>query len=1246
MRLVCFCLNFSRLNEDNLICYLYFCKVNVRMSRRGKISYFTCNWLPSKVVSQFLCLKDLPYSPKFKVPKFGMFNILLFLLVATGVQFLNAQTVSLGGNQIICSGSNAATVSATTNNLGSLTPISYAWTVNGNSASGTTNTLVVNASLSNNNTQTVVCTVTLSDGSTDTDTMKVYTLDPGVISANQFACSSPFNSNPFSSSNVGTTSITGVTNFSFNYQWESAPSSTGPWSAIPSTNVATYDPGNVSSTTYYRRILEVTIGSGGNAVTQTCTSNTVVIQIINTPSISNNQCIANNATANMSVSFNPALPSGFTATYSWTGPNGFTGSNANTSVTSFSSIKSGTYTCNISVTNGTITCPYSLTTQLNLIPNTPTFSIPATGCPGTSFQPTGFTPQTTPSTISYQWSITPSNGGSTGLSSTSPTFLFNSGGTYTIYVTATNSSGSCTATSSTNNISIPTFSSENPTVGVAGSFYNPQIINGVNTIAICAGLSVSAVTIYNNNTSNNGGTNPAGATYTYSLNGSAPSAILDNVSQTIYYGNNNLIINANYQGCTLTNTVNVYSGSNPFVSLGTSNSIGLCPGNALTFTINPIPLSGQANPPGTSYTMTYSDSPGTSPSLSHNYLSTSCGMTYPGNLYPANTFYAQVTAQNYCGQTSSTVSPITVNDFPIANFTVTDSTICANQSITVTNTGDAGSVVGNNAPYICNDQGKFYWTITGGVSGVDYNVTAGVLGSFNNTYNNPNGSANTTGNGSSTLNITFNTAGTYTITQHYHNGCGTKTKIRNICVINPPTCQFTATPSSGCTPLTVAINNSSVAPTCGGTPVPLTYAWTVTSPSGTTASYTTSSAQAPPNLVLTNPTTSPQPFTISLTVTPKDPYFTSANFGNPNCTSTCTQTVTVNPKPIYTPVNITTCNDPYTAAINLQSTTNIANCTFNWQASANGDVIGETTTAQTTVTINDILDNTVTSPQTISYTITPTSPLGCEGNAATSTILLNYVNAGIISSDITVCNGADPGPLIGTTPVGSGAISYQWQSSLNGGTTWNNITTNGTSANYDPPAGISANTCFKRIVTFNSNNTNCQATSNSVCITVNTVNPGTISAAQNLCTGDDPVALNVVTGATGSGTTTFIWQQSSNATGPWTSIAGQIGASYDPPVLSSTTYYSIAATSTQNGVSCSANTPSVAITVYTLTPGSISSSQTICTGGDPVAFTSAAATTNASSVVYQWQMSTDNVNWSNITSATSATYDPPALTTT
>jgi hypothetical protein len=65
-----------------------------------------------------------------------------------------------------------------------------------------------------------------------------------------------------------------------------------------------------------------------------------------------------------------------------------------------------------------------------------------------------------------------------------------------------------------------------------------------------------------------------------------------------------------------------------------------------------------------------------------------------------------------------------------------------------------------------------------------------------------------------------------------------------------------------------------------------------------------------------------------------------------------------------------------------------------------------------------------------------------------------------------------------------------------------------------------------------------------------------------------------------------------------------------------------------------------------LTAGSIGSSQTICSGQTPASLTSVSAATNFTS--YQWQSSTtsSSAGFSNIGSATSATYSPGALTQT
>ena len=1172
------------------------------------------------IKTQFKAIKiALPKTLKAKI-FLGFWSLFFF-------QTTFSQTLSLGSNQIICSGSNTATVDAIVSNPQGLAISSYSWTINGVSAGTSTSTSIsVNANLSPINPQVIYCLVTLSDGTNVTtieDEMLVYTINPGVISGDQFSCTSPFDPLEITSSNDGSTTLSGVSNFSSSYQWEYSNSASGPWTVIPSSNTSTYDPSSISTSRYYRRMLEVTIVDN-NPISATCASNVIFIQVLNSPWTIASQCINSTDAANMTVNFSPALPSGYSATYSWSGPNSFSSSSVTASVSSFGANNAGTYTSNVIVSNGSNSCPYTLTTQLNIVPNTPTFSIPATGCPESSFTPTGFTPQSAPSTISYFWNISPSNGSSTGLNSASPTFLFSNGGTYTISVTATNSSGNCSAISSTSNILLPTFSSENPTVGVGGNFYNPQILNGVNTIAICAGLSVSTVTIYNNNTVNNGGSNPAGVTYTYSLNGSSPSVLLDDVSQTIYYGNNNLIIIANYQGCSLTNSVNVYSGSNPFVSLGTSNSTGLCPGNALTFTINPIPLSGQSNPPGTSYTMTYSDSPGatnlfndiTGPtSVSHSYLNTSCGMTYPGNIYPANTFYAQVKAQNYCGQTSSTVSPITINNFPIANFTVTDSTICAGQNITVMNTGYSGSVVGNS--YTCSDQGKFYWTISGGVSGIDFNVTSGVLGVFNTNYYNPNGSPNTTGNGTTSLNINFLNPGYYTITQHYHNGCGVKTKIRNICVINPPTSLFTVDPTSGCSPLIVNTNNTSTAPTCNGSAIQLNYVWTVTNPSGSTTSVVSNASIQNPTIAFTNTTLTPQTFNVNLSVIPMEPAASNIPFSN---------------SVLFCPNAIS--GSPVVGSIAVQS-----------NGSWNGSITGITGAAS-------IPAGTI---------ISATAVAGSLGNAGTATVISSTATTITFNS----IGGSAPGPgsisnllraSSGTVGSITGPINGVWTANITGLCSTSGITVGsviyasnatgsiGSGGIYTvtavSPSSITyaatgGTTPTQGTVT-NLALTSCVATSSQSVIVYPEVN-FTNAPTTTLCSGST-LGLNLTTNVT----STFTWVALPNANVSGQSATTQTGSSINDQLTNLTntvqtvTYVATATSSTALG-SCTKN-QNITITVNPSISLTDPTDIVVCPG---VSLPAIAFTTNPSSgVSLSWSNNTGSIGMASAGINTIASFAP------
>ncbi len=65
-------------------------------------------------------------------------------------------------------------------------------------------------------------------------------------------------------------------------------------------------------------------------------------------------------------------------------------------------------------------------------------------------------------------------------------------------------------------------------------------------------------------------------------------------------------------------------------------------------------------------------------------------------------------------------------------------------------------------------------------------------------------------------------------------------------------------------------------------------------------------------------------------------------------------------------------------------------------------------------------------------------------------------------------------------------------------------------------------------------------------------------------------------------------------------------------------------------------------------PGTIAADQTVCMdiSNDPAAFSQTVAAQVSGSAEYQWQRSTDNITFTNITNATSATYDAPPVTQT
>ena len=694
-------------------------------------------------------------------------------------------------------------------------------------------------------------------------------------------------------------------------------------------------------------------------------------------------------------------------------------------------------------------------------------------------------------------------------------------------------------------------------------------------------------------------------------------------------------------GCVLTKTYPVFVGSSPSpASLGLFvNQANGCVPHATEYNFY-VPST---NVNGTTYSINWGDGsplevythPNFPTTLQHVFTATSCGsnVSISGTTY-YNVFQPSVITQNPCSvqPQPSAAGLISVGQSPAASFTNSSSYVCVGSTVNFNNTSFFGWTLPTSNGASCISTSPFYWTITPNTPATLWTLTSGILGA--NPLNSNSQATWTVG--SNALAVLFNTPGEYTVTLRVKNPCGNSVVTKTICVYAPVTCGFTTAPTSGCSPLTVSTTNTTVVPTCQGTPIPMSYVWTVTNPAGGTSSISSTTAVSP-NMTFNNTTNAPITFTVSLTATPLN---SATLLPLTTCASTCTQTVTVNPLPVMLPVGVTSCSSlPLAVAL----TSNMS-ATYSWSATSNANVSGETTTTQTTNSINDVLVNLTTSPQVVTYTVTPTSLLGCVGQNQTVTATLNYVLPGTISSNQFICPGGNPAILTGTTPVGAGAVSYQWQSSTNN-ITWVDIV-GATLSTYDPPV-TSTVIYYRRNVIFTSNNVACSALSNVVTISINSIAAGTISQSQTICPGEDPTLLSVVTPASGSGSISYQWQSSTtSSTTGYADIVGQTGTSYDPPATSVTTYYQLIASSLFNGLSCPLATAPLTISVISIVPGVIAANQTVCTGGDPAAFTVTTAASGPGVLTYQWQSSVDNITWTNIAGANAAVYDPPVATAT
>ena len=1074
---------------------------------------------------------------------------------------------------------------------------------------------------------------------TNTVTITVYpNFTVGSISADQSIC---YNTIPVQLNGVAPTGG----NTPYTYQWQSSADNVT-FADITGETGLNYAPGALTQTMYYRLNQTSASGCGTGA------TNTVAISVY--PDF-----VVGSISADQSICYNTApaqlsgiAPTGGNAPYSYqwqsstdnitfSDISGATGLNYQpgslTQTTWYRQNQSSASGCGTLTTN---------TVTISVYPNFVVGSISADQsiCYNTTpAQLVGVVPTGGNAPYSYQWQSSADNitfadiTGATGLNY-QPGAL-----TQTTYFRQNQSSASGCGTLSTNTVTITVY---------------PNFVVG--TISADQSICYNATPAQLNGVAPTGGNAP----YSYQWQSSADNITFANITgatslnyqpgaltQTTWYRLNQTSSSGCGTGTTNTVTITVYP---QFVAGTIASSQSICSNTA------PVQLTGTAPTGGdTPYTYQWQSS---SDNITFLNITGAMSLTYQPGVLTQTTYYRMnQTSSSGCGTLSTNTVTITVNPLPVPVVTG-PSVVCPGFSgflystangmtgylwtISAGGTIDAGQGT-NQISVSWNTSGAQFVTVTytdanscNPASPTTFNVTVNTTinpvitglatvcaGTSGATYTTDPGNSSyswtisaggtiTAGGTSQVATVTWNTAGAQSISVTYvdPNGC-TVTPTTKPITVNPlpvptitgptPVCYGATgniyTTETGMTGYTWTVSSGGVITTGGGvTDNTVTVAWMTSGPQSVTVNYTNA-----------NSCTAASATSYPVTVYPQ---LAAGNV-------TASQSICYNTTPVLLSGTAPTGgNTPYT---------------YQWQNSPDN------------ITFTNITGATALTYQpgaltaTTWYRLNQTSASGC-GTVTTNTVTITvYGNlvAGTIAANQSICYNTTPAQLTGTAPAGGNTpYTYQWQSSPDN-ITFTNIT--GAIALTYQPGALTATTWYRLNQTSASG---CgTVTTNTVTITVYpNLAAGTIAANQSICYNTTPAQLTGTAPTGGNTPYTYQWQSSpDNIT--FTNITGATALTYQPVALTVTTYYRLNQTSASGCGTVTTNT--VTITVYgNLAAGTITSSQSICYNTAPTLLTGTAPTGGNTPYTYQWQSSTDNITFTDITGATALTYQPGALT--
>ena len=287
----------------------------------------------------------------------------------------------------------------------------------------------------------------------------------------------------------------------------------------------------------------------------------------------------------------------------------------------------------------------------------------------------------------------------------------------------------------------------------------------------------------------------------------------------------------------------------------------------------------------------------------------------------------------------------------------------------------------------------------------------------------------------------------------------------------------------------------------------------------------------------------------------------------------------------------------------------------------------------------------------------PGSPSATNGsvgqNQTTFIPLLNGFLFNSIRSSVTgdqvdsICSNTPFGQISGTLPVGgTGPYTYLWEySTISEAAGFSPAPGTNNLQNYTPPALLSQTTWFRRTINDASTTPIVDVSKPVKVIVQQAITGNLVGKDTTICYNQNPLSLIPLNSvpSNGNGIYEYQWKQNNNNTN-WSTSPDATGApsdqaSFDPPALTTTTYYQRVITSGR----CIDYSPTVTVDILPLITGNVTtrSDSVICEGSQFNILGASVAGGGSGSYLYQWQDSTSSGTWQSASGViTNQTHSP------